>query len=36
MLEQKRGKIKDIKDKNIHYDEEFAKIGKEDEQKEDN
>lgn len=29
ILEQQRGKIKDIKAKNLEYDEEFAKIGKE-------
>jgi DNA topoisomerase-6 subunit B len=34
MLEKQRGEVEDIsfnKDKNIEYDEEFAKIGKEDE-----
>lgn len=30
ILEKQRGKIKDIKEENLEYDEEFAKIGKED------
>ena len=30
VLEQKRGKIKEIKQENVEYDEEFAKIGKEE------
>lgn len=28
MLEKKRGKLKDVAEKNVEYDEEFAKIGK--------
>jgi len=30
MLEKHRGKIKDIRHQNLEYDEEFAKIGKEE------
>ncbi|MFO8015624.1 MAG: DNA topoisomerase VI subunit B [Candidatus Woesearchaeota archaeon] len=30
LLEKKRGKLKEIKEENVEYDEDFARIGKED------
>jgi len=34
ILEKKRGEIEEIEAKNLEYDEEFAKIGKEEETEE--
>ena len=34
LLEEKRGKLKDIKQENTEYDEEFAKIGQAEEEPE--
>ena len=35
ILEKKRGELEEIEAKNLEYDEEFAKIGKEEETEED-